>query len=100
MSFNKSTSMSQTAAAPSRPNTSAGPFHCLYLYHVYSIPRLFHIVLVFAEFWIFFVCAFIKASLAESNVAMCNAKSAEVVTFSNAGKMSLIMLSRLFFFQI
>ena len=31
-------------------------------------------------------------------MAICNAKSAEVVTFSNAGKVSFIMFDRLLFF--
>ena len=46
---------------------------------------LFNAVLIFSD-----VCAFIKASLVESDVAICNAKSAEFVTFSNAGKVSFI----------
>ena len=37
-------------------------------------------------------------SLAECGVAICNSISAEIVTFSNAGKVPFIMFGRLLFF--
>ena len=78
----------------------------VHLYTVYSIlPHRFHIFLMFVEFtflrqfYVFSgIFAFIKDSPAECNVAIRYVKPAEVFTFSNAGKVLLIIFGRLLFF--